>query len=177
MDLTYFSLDALLSSTDPLHRRRAELITSLTTPTPLGCLEPMTIIFNRYHGVGDISYAFPNESYTRPRNVSADGFMHSNWHGKKSWIFFQPALKFLETLKDNGTPVIVLLCARTTPPETGKKDLYPLVVVKTQVGGGRFISAEAARMSKDPDEFLFWCYQKNQAWLKNYTIEGSDDEH
>ena len=50
MDLTYFSLDALLSSTDPLHRRRAELITSLTTPTPLGCLEPMTIIFNRYHG-------------------------------------------------------------------------------------------------------------------------------
>ena len=169
---TYFDFEELIATKEPSHQRRLDLITQGLSGKV--SLEPMTIIFKEYLGAGHISYKFPFEGDRMLKNSSADGFLHSNWKGKKSWFFMAPAFRALNQIKER-TAIMHFLCARTTPLETNVKDLYPLLMVAARSTGAQKFSAEAhnAFLQGIP-EYLEWCAEQNTKWIESYIDSQPD---
>lgn len=165
---SFFSFDALAQDESPQALRRWQLIERISNGSDVGTFEPMTIVFKDYLGAGHISYSFPNDGNRPLRNVGPDGYLHSTWKGKKSWHFFNPAMKYLPDIKRDGNPIMLFLCVKTTPLETNVKDLYPLIMVSAAKDKGRAFSANASAVREAEGQvgFLKWCIQQNREWLQ-----------
>jgi hypothetical protein len=169
---TYYNLEALGTTKDPVDRVRWSLIEGITDGSIEGTLEPMTIIFKAYRGAGDIRYVFPNQSSSGrfSKYVDANGYMKSIVPGKSSWSFFTIGTTVMSELAQYGLVVQHLLCAHFQREGTQKRDLYPLLLVSAVEFGGMAFSAQNARASsKGALPYLEECSKQNLAFLESLT--------
>ena len=168
---TFYNLDSLLSTTEPMPSIRRQLIERAMTDDPNITLEPMTIVVHHYAGAGDLRYQWPNASSSKPQfNAGTDGLMSSCYKGRNTWRFFS---EFMRPLADlalrDQTPCAHLLCVRFQPDGAKTIDLFPMCLISLadpDEDYGTF--SKRFNNANKRGVYLDFCYEQNQLWLSNY---------